>query len=251
LESTGRKPIKNEANSGMSSKEPRISVIIPTLQEQNYIEAILSRLSKVKPQVEVIVVDGGSKDKTVEAARRFTDKVYQARRVGISAGKNYGARKASGDVLVFLDADITFPMNFPERVIETFKDPTVVGATCNIMPRRFQVGATLFFKIYNSILRVFARFKPHSRGEFFAVRKQAFRATKGFDENMPCLEDHDLAIRLSKLGRFVFISDMTVYESLRRFRKLGFWRVIATWSVDYISFALRGKPVSQAWRPAR
>jgi len=235
----------------MQGKKPRISVIIPTLQEENYIGTILSRLSKVKPPVEVIVVDGGSRDRTIELAKQFTNKVYQTRKKGIACGRNYGAQKASGDILVFLDADVTFPVTFVEKVLETFKDKTVVGATCNIMPMQFQLGATAFFKVYNMILRVFTRFKPHSRGEFFAVRKSAFKVARGFDESMPCLEDHDLANRLSKLGRFVFISDLTVYESLRRFRKLGFRRVIGTWFMDYVSFMFRGKPVSQVWKPVR
>jgi len=235
----------------MQGKKPRISVIIPTLEEENYIAVILSRLSKVRPLVEVIVVDGGSQDRTMELAKRFTDKVYQTRKRGIACGRNYGAQKARGDVLVFLDADVTFPMTFVEKVLETFKDSTVMGATCNIMPLQFQLGATAFFRVYNMILRVSTRFRPHSRGEFFAVRKSAFKAARGFDESMPCLEDHDLANRLSKLGRFFFISDLTVYESLRRFRKLGFARVIGTWFMDYISFMFRGKPVSRVWKPVR
>lgn len=235
----------------MPEENLKISVIIPTLQEQNYIEAILSRLSKVNPPVEVIVVDGGSQDKTIEIAKRFTDKVYQIQRKGIASGRNYGAQKANGDILVFLDADVTFPIKFAEKVLEVFKDSTVVGATCNIMPLQFQPDATTFFKVYNMILHACTKFRPHSRGEFFAVRKNAFKKAKGFDETMPCLEDHDLANRLSKLGRFVFISDLTVYESLRRFRKLGFWRIISTWFLDYVSFMLRGKPLSEVWKPIR
>ncbi len=235
----------------MQHKKPDISVIIPTLEEEHYIERVLSRLRKVKSAVEVIVVDGGSRDRTVELAKHFTAKVYQTQKRGISSGRNYGAQKAGGNVLVFLDADVTFPTEFAEKVLETFKDPMVVGATCSIMPLQFKLGATTFFRVYNLILHVSTKFKPHSRGEFFAVRKSAFTAAKGFDESMPCLEDHDLANRLSKLGRFVFISDLTVYESLRRFRKLGFWHVIATWFMDYISFMLRGKPVSKVWKPVR
>ena len=235
----------------MRNKKPKVTVIIPTLQEQDYIEKILSRLKRVKPPVEVIVVDGGSRDRTVELAKPFTDKVYQTRQRGISKGRNFGAKKASGDILVFLDTDVTFPLKFVERVIETFKDPTVVGATCNILPLQFHLEATVFFKVYNLILRVFTKTRPHSRGEFFTVRKKAFQAVNGFDETMPCLEDHDLANRLSTLGRFVFISDLTVYESMRRFRKLGFWHVIATWFVDYTSFVFIGKPVSEVWKPIR
>jgi len=235
----------------MRVKKPKISVIIPTFQEQSYIEAILSRLSRLKPPVEVIVVDGGSRDRTIELAKHFTSKVFQIQKHGISAGRNYGAQKANGDILVFLDADVAPPMRFAERVLDTFKDSTVVGATCNIMPLQFQLGATTFFKVYNLMIRVCTKSRPHSRGEFLAVRKKAFKAAEGFDETMPCLEDHDLANRLSKLGRFVFISDLTVYESLRRFQRLGFWRVISTWFMDYTSYMLRGKPVSQVWIPIR
>ncbi len=229
----------------------KISVIIPTLQEQSYIGAILSRLLKVEPSVEVIVVDSGSRDETLKMAQRFTDKVYQISKRGIAAGRNYGAQKAHGDILVFLDTDVTFPKTFPEKLVQTFNDSTVVGATCNIVPLHHQIGATTFFKLYNLMIRATAKFKPHSRGEFLAVRKTAFQRAKGFDETMPCLEDHDLANRLSKLGKFVFISDLTVYESLRRFRKLGFRKVVGTWIADYISFMIRGKPLSPEWKPVR
>ena len=235
----------------MHDKTPRISVIIPTLQEQNYIEDILSRLSKVKPNVEVIVVDGGSKDKTVEVARRLINKVYQISKRGIAAGRNYGATKANGDILVFLDTDVTFPATFPEKILQTFSVSTVVGATCSIMPLQHQLGTTAFFKLYNLIIRTTTKFKPHSRGEFFAVRKTAFQKAKGFDETMPCLEDHDLAHRLSKFGKFFFISDLTVYESSRRFKKLGFREVVGTWIIDYIFFMLRGRPLSPEWKPIR
>jgi len=235
----------------LRGKTLKISAIIPTLQEQSYIEAILSKLLRVKPPVEMIVVDGGSQDKTVEFAQRFTNKVYPISKRGIAAGRNYGAQKASGDILVFLDTDVTFPTTFPEKLVQTFADSTVVGATCNIMPLRYQLGTTTFFRLYNLAIRATAKFKPHARGEFFAVRRTAFQRAKGFNESMPCLEDHELANRLSKLGKFVFISDLTVYESMRRFKKLGFRRVLGTWVIDYILFMIRGKPLSPEWKPAR
>jgi len=237
----------------MRVKAPAISVIIPTLQEGNYIAKILSRLQRVKPPIEIIVVDGGSSDKTVEIARRFTDKVYSIKKRGISIGRNHGVKYANGDILVFLDTDVIFPLDFVEKTKKAFEDTIVVGATCNIMPNPSQsrLDATIFFYHYNALVRTFNKIKPHSRGEFFAVRKSAFLRAEGFDENMPCLEDHDLANRLSKLGKFVFIRNLTVYESLRRFRKLGFWHVIGTWFIDYIFFTIRGRPFSDIWQPVR
>jgi len=235
----------------MQRERARISVIIPTLEEEAYIEAILSKLKAVKPSVEIVVVDGGSHDKTVELARRFAKKVFQTVKSGIAAGRNYGATKANGDILVFMDTDVRFRGNLFEKVQNAFNDPIVVGATCNIMPFSNKPAENAFFAFYNQLIRFTAPFKPHSRGEFLAVRKTAFESVHGFDESMPCLEDHDLANRIAKFGKFVFISDLTVYESMRRFRKLGFKRVIGTWFIDYVAFVIRGKPVSATWKPVR
>lgn len=235
----------------MQRERPGISVIIPTLEEEEYIQPILYRLRAVRPHVEIVVVDGGSHDRTVELARKFTEKAFQTVKKGIAAGRNYGAMRATGDVLLFMDTDVKFPRNFVEKVQEAFADPTVVGATCNIMPFSNNSAERVFFTFYNRLIRFTTSLRPHSRGEFLAVRKTAFESIHGFDENMPCLEDHDLANRIAKLGKFVFISDLTVYESMRRFRKLGFSRVIGTWIMDYIAYAIRGKPVSATWKPVR
>lgn len=235
----------------MGKKIRKVSMVIPTFQEEEYIARTLSNVVNTKSIKEVIVVDGGSEDKTVEIARRFTDKVYQIQRRGISKARNYGAKQASGDVLIFLDADVNVPLDFVEKVIETFNDATVVGAACNILPTQPQLRETFFFRFHNLLVRIFARFKPHSRGEFLAVRRNDFLRINGFDESLPCSEDHDLAFRLSKRGRFVFIKSLTVYESLRRFRKLGFLKVVSIWLINYLSFIVRGKPVTKVWQPVR
>ncbi|MEM2119430.1 MAG: glycosyltransferase [Candidatus Bathyarchaeia archaeon] len=230
-----------------------LSVVIPTFQEERYIEKTLSSLSKIKAwaPLEIVVVDGGSTDHTVDKAKRFADKVYQLRKRGISRARNFGAKKASGDIILFLDADVDPTQDFVDKVLEIFNDSSVVGATCNIMPVHAKTVENVFFKLYNKLLRFVCRFKPHSRGEFLAVRKMAFLALKGFDEELPCLEDHEFAFRLSKVGKFVFADDFTVYESMRRFRKLGLHKVVGTWVIDYLSFLIRRKPLSAVWKPVR
>jgi len=235
----------------MQTKTPRISVVIPTFQEGRYLAKVLSRLAETKHPIEIVIVDSGSKDNTVKIAKQSTDKVYLIREQGISKAKNYGAQKASREILVFLDADVKPSADFVDKVVETFNDAVVVGATCHIVPEHPNLGETLFFHFYNLLIQVCSKFKPHSRGEFLAVRRKSFLAVGGFDETMPCLEDHELTYRLSKLGKFVFIEDLVVYESLRRFRKLGFFRVVGTWITDYVSFVLRGKPVSKVWSTVR
>jgi glycosyltransferase involved in cell wall biosynthesis len=107
----------------MQTKTPKLSVIIPTYQEEEYIAATLSKLVNIKSLFEIVIIDGGSQDNTVDIAKKFTDKVYQIEKRGISKAKNHGAIKASGDILVFLDADVYPPPNFAEKVLETFNNP--------------------------------------------------------------------------------------------------------------------------------
>lgn len=235
----------------MPTKTPRISMVIPTFQEEKYLAKVLSRVAETKPPIEIVVVDSGSQDKTVEIAKQFTDKVYLIKERGISKAKNHGAQQANGNILVFLDADVKPPADFAEKVLKTFSDATVVGATCHIVPEQPNLSEAIFFQFYNLLIRICSKFKPHSRGEFLAVKKKSFLTVGGFDETMPCLEDHELVYRLSKLGKFIFIEDLVVYESLRRFRKLGFFKVVGTWITDYVSFLLRGKPISKVWSPVR
>lgn len=234
---------------------PGISVIIPTLLEERYVATILSRLSKINPKVEIIVVDGGSEDNTVKIAKRFTEKVYRIDERGISKARNYGAKKSCGDLLIFLDADVILPKDFTENVTETFKDPKVVGATCNIMPAKPRVIETLFFLLHNLQIRLwnmlpFSKLK-HFRGEFLVIRKQIFQNIGGFNETIACLEDYDLACRLSKQGKLAFIKNLTVYESMRRIRKTGFFKTVWTWLVNFVSYLIIGEPVSKVWNPVR
>lgn len=239
----------------MRTRVPTISVIIPTLLEEKYVATTLSKLVKINPRIDIVVVDGESEDNTVQIAKHFTTKVYKICERGISKAKNYGAKLSTGDLLVFLDADVIPPYDFTEKVTETFKDPAIVGATCNILPARPKPRETIFFIFHNLIIRVltwlpYINFK-HFRGEFLAVRKSDFQKVGGFKESIACLEDHDLARRLSQMGRLAYIKNLTVYESMRRVRKSGLLQVIWLWSINFISYILRGEPISKVWKPVR
>lgn len=229
----------------------KVSVVIPTFHEGRYIGGLLSKLSKAEPTLEIIIVDGGSKDDTVKVAEQFTDKVYVINKRGIAKAKNFGAYESKGEIIIFLDTDVTLPSDFVEKTVRTLKDHRVVGATCNIMPMNPKTYEFAFFKFYNKVLQFLTKIKPHSRGEFLAVRKDVFVRVGGFNEKLPCIEDHDFALRVSKFGEFRFISDLCVYESMRRIRKSGFHNVLRMWTVDYVSYLLFRRTISKVWVPVR
>lgn len=231
-------------------------MIIPTLQEEKYVATTLLKLTKVKPKIEVVVVDGGSEDNTAKIARGFTDKVYEIKDRGIAKARNYGAKRSNGDILLFLDADVILPNDFAEELIEIFKDPRVVGATCSTMPLRPKLAEALFFTYLNLMIRIscslpYARFKWQSRGEFFAVRRSVFEKIGGFNESLPATEDYDLSCRLSEIGKLAFVKGLTAYESNRRIRKEGLLKIAGIWLANVIFYLLHGKTISKDWTPVR
>ena len=86
--------------------EPLVSVIVPTKEEENYIEDTLKAIrNQSYSNIEIIVSDGCSSDNTIQRAKKLADQIVINPKISTSAGKNLGARNANGDLLVFVDAD--------------------------------------------------------------------------------------------------------------------------------------------------
>ena len=104
-----------------------VSIIIPTLNEADVIDSSLSKLLNHIGDFEVIVVDGGSFDNTVDIIRRFPQVRLTISRKGRGIQMNEGARLASGDVLLFLHADTYLPPAGLEMIRAVMADSQVVG----------------------------------------------------------------------------------------------------------------------------
>jgi len=223
--------------------KPKISVVIPTYQEEKYIESTLKSLRNqdYAGRYEIIVADGNSKDGTVKVARKYADKVVIVKRRGVSAGRNEGAKAAEGEILVFVDADTTVLNNFLRTVDEAFKNRKVIAASSPVMPERYRLKELMGCLLFNELmLKASLHLKFHVLiGNSTAVRKSAFEKVKGFDERLNCLEDMDFAERLSKLGGvFVFMENTMVFTSVRRVAKWGVLRQLRAWPFGYIDFKL-------------
>jgi rSAM/selenodomain-associated transferase 2 len=196
-----------------SGATTRVSVVIPVLDEEARIGSQLESLSLL-PVHEAIVVDGGSRDATVALARAAgTARLLVAPR-GRASQMNAGARAATGDVLLFLHADVRLPDDAVHRVEEALADSRIVAGafrTWTVVEGRRSWLAPL---LHLADLR--SRYSPLPYGDqALFVRAEAFWKAGGFPEQ-PLMEDLELSRRLRRLGR-IRVVDSRVTVSGRRF----------------------------------
>lgn len=192
---------------------PRISVVMPVLDEERRIGRALDDLRAVPGLAETIVVDGDSRDRTVALARERPVRVLSAPR-GRALQMNAGAAVAAGDVLLFLHADCALPREAARAVADALVDPeTVAGAF-----RTWTVadGRPPWFAPLLHVADVRSRISglPYGDQALF-VRADVFRRAGGFAQ-LPLMEDLELSRRLRALGRVRTVPEV-VQVSGRRF----------------------------------
>lgn len=226
-----------------------ISVIIPTYQEEKYIEATLLSLKNqnFEGKYEVIVSDSKSRDRTVEIAKKYTKKIVVCKKRGIAYGRNAGAKVAKGKILLFVDADTILLPNTLTKVSRVFKKKEVVAATCPLVPISWRINDFLVYWNYNTLVRfLFTVKKPVMPGTFIACRKGAFEKIDGFNEELKYIgEDVDFASRISKLGKIEYIDELIVLTSVRRIKSWGSLNSMIRYSMLYLHYFLTKRGVNQ------
>lgn len=216
----------------------RVSVIIPTLNESVALGRTLRHLSLLDPPAEeIVIVDGGSRDETVEIAKKFEVKVIVCDRAGRSRQMNRGAEVATGDILCFLHADTLVPDDLVAVVVKTLADPAVAcGGFISLMTgaetTRWSVSLHNSLKTYYAPLL----FRPYLfwfKGlrllfgdQVMFCRRVDFLDCGGFDPDLPIMEEADLCIKLTRYGRIRQVNRF-VQSSDRRVAHWGVWK--ATW----------------------
>jgi glycosyltransferase involved in cell wall biosynthesis len=238
-----------------------ISIIIPTLNEESVIGDTLQALkSKLTLPHEIIVSDGRSKDRTVEIAKKYADRVVEyagEKRQTIARGRNDGARAAAGDFLAFMDADCSMPDPdaFFIRALSNFNDPKLIAVVpwIRVLPSRATAADRIIFYLNNSYLLLVNNILGFavSGGELQMMRKKDFDKVGGYDERLVASEDVDLLQRLSRFGQTRLDRHLIIFHTGRRAHKIGWPKLLCLWVANSISMMLRKKAYSSEWTPIR
>lgn len=216
---------------------PRISVIIPVLNEEDAILKVLRYLKHNSSEEliqEILVVDGGSKDNTVQIAKDFgVDVIISSR--GRAKQMNLGAANAKGDIFYFLHVDTLPPRNFDQSII-------------NAVHERHEVGCfQLQFDSNSRFLKFFAWFSRvnHTicRGgdqSLFITRNLFFKA-KGFNEDYIVYEDNEFIRRLYKKTYFKILPQR-VQTSARRYEERGMVQLQYHFGMIHLNYYLGAGP---------
>jgi len=216
-----------------------ISIIIPTLNEEEYLPWLLESIKKQSfSDFEIIIADAGSKDKTLEIAGKYDLKVVPGGLPG--KGKNSGANKAKGEVLLFLDADTSLSEDFLEKSFAEFQKRKLdIAGFCLLPIQKNRINYLLFRYLYNLPIIALEKILPHAAAGIM-IKKKFFAKLNGFDEDIRIAEDHDLARRSAKSGKYGIIKSAKLFISDRRFRQDGWAKTFFKYVFCEFHMVLRG-----------
>lgn len=208
-----------------------ISVIIPAYNEEKYIGKTLQSIRELElgdNQLEILVIDADSKDKTEQVARSFGAKVVNVVHKGIGFARQQGVLSAKGDIIVFTDADTLVPEDWLVKYIKVLSKPGVVAAYGSY---RVTDGNFPYFQITNFAqpvaVWVASKMKMYlAGGQNIAAWREKAMGIGGFDEKLELLEDADFIKRMGRVGKIAYLSDNIVFSAGRRSKEglKYFWR---------------------------
>jgi GT2 family glycosyltransferase len=220
-----------------------VSIVIPTYNGAHRIARTLQaiRAQTFKGNVEVIVVDDGSRDATAAVVGAFREvKLLSQPNLGPAAARNNGARTATGDILLFTDDDCVPQADWIERMLEAFQREAVVGAKGAYLTSQKELVARFVQAEYED---KYAKMAKHRFIDFIdtysaAFRRDVFLSYNGYDTSFPtaCAEDVELSYRMRRDGMLMlFVPEAMVYHThpskllayIRKKHKFAYWRVYA------------------------
>jgi rSAM/selenodomain-associated transferase 2 len=209
----------------------RISIVIPVLNEEKHITATVAALPRSQPH-ELVIVDGGSSDRTAEICNRLGATVLLSSR-GRARQMNFGARRASGDVLLFLHADTRLPDSAFDDIQQALSNPQCVGGHFDVQLD----GAHWMLGVIGAMISLRSRLSQVATGDqAIFVRREVFAELGGYPD-IPLMEDVAFARALKRKGRVACLRSR-VLTSARRWERDGVWRtILKMWALKSLYLA--------------
>ena len=224
----------------------KLSVIVPTFNEEAVIAATLRRAAEVLAPFELIVADGCSTDATAARARPYAKVLALSMTRG--AALNHAAAVATGDVLLFLHADTMVPIGAAPAIAGALAEAGVIGGAFRLrldhqgwLARLVSWNVNLRSSLLNSFFGDQAMF----------VRREAFERAGGF-KDWSVMEDLEILSRLRRYGRLVLLDEEVVTSARRHLRK-GWWTTIGTiWIMTFLNrIGVPGQAMTRWYKPQR
>lgn len=231
----------------------KISIVIPAYNEEKCLPATLEKinaaLTNVDCATEIIVVDNESTDKTAQIAKNFGAKVFTETEHNIARVRNTGAKNASGDVLIFVDADTFVPETLFQIIADKMKDEKYFGGAVAVDYDQFQ---RKWMKLYMLGWKFWGTLFNMKQGAAQFCRKVIFSELGGYDETVYMGEDVMFYWRLSKYAKqknrhLFFIEKPTVMTSARRFDKMSLWKTLLLTHPLFILLTSKRKRFWKDW----
>ncbi|MCL4493060.1 MAG: glycosyltransferase [Nitrospirae bacterium] len=210
-----------------ATRLPFVSIIIPAYNEARFIGRCLQSIKHLdypSDRFEIIVVDNGSADRTVEICREFTESIYVLRGVTISALRNYGAERSKGSIYAFIDADCTADRDWLRNSIgPVIRERCITGSKYMPPPDGTWIEKAWFSR------------KPQGRCEVtyinsgnLIVPAEIFRKTGGFNTSLITGEDYEFCLRAKKNAKIISDDSLRVThlgnpKTLRKFLEREIW----------------------------
>jgi glycosyltransferase involved in cell wall biosynthesis len=215
---------------GKVQVKPYFSIIVPTLNEEDYLPYLLEDLKKqTYTDFEILVADGQSTDKTVSLARSFPKtRIINSSKRNVGYQRNLGAKNAIGKWLIFFDADTQIPRYFLEGIkyrceVEPIDIFTTWMKVDSEKPPNKAISALINLVMESTK----SSHGPSAFGAMMVCKKTVFRKIGGFDTSITFGEDSELIRRTVKKGyKYKLFRDPQFIFSLRRFRKEGTLKAI-------------------------
>ncbi len=218
----------------------QLSIIIPTFNEEAWIEKTLLCIQMCAPDAEILVVDGKSTDKTVAIASQRVRVITTKR--GRGGQLNAGVAATQGNILLFLHADTLPEQAGITELLAVMQDESVDGGAFRM---RFNDTRSMYQRICKNITQRSLRTSSYTGDQAIFTRRYVFQRLGGY-RNWPFMEDVDYSERMGKDGRVVLLN-AEVETSARRHQRWGLPRTQLTVVLIRILYLLKVHPALYEW----